>query len=262
MSYEFNLVLFTVFGQLAAGLALLAWLTCLHRYPAAERRVWLAVVLSGIIALAGGLPHFTALSPMPFALAGLGSSWLSAEILAGIVFGAAVLLRVGKILKGKHNFLPGILGVVFVLLMAQVYFQNPVLPLWSTWGTILGFLAAMLVLSGAVLPILAPEARSDACFLKASLFAFLAGAIFISVLPIFWLAGVLLPLDPQILRVFVTAAVCMGLTQMAALTVGGILLAASLPNRHILAGLGACLVVAGVLVGRMLFYAAQIKIGL
>ncbi|MDR2826101.1 MAG: dimethyl sulfoxide reductase anchor subunit [Deltaproteobacteria bacterium] len=261
MTYEFNLVLFTVFGQLAAGIVLMIWLTGLRRYPESERRAWVAAVISGLLALVGGLPHLTSFSPVIHTLSGLGSSWMSLEILAGGIFGLLVLLRLLNVLKAALNPLLGILAIAFVLVITQIYFQNDVVPLWNTWGTIIAFLSVMLALGGVALPVLAPEVR-DSGNLKICLYTFIVGVIFSSALPVFWLGSILAPVNQQILPSFTSAAICMTLTQMGAFALGGIITVAAMPKRPILAGFGAILVLVGALTGRMLFYAANIKLGI
>ncbi len=260
LSYEFSLVFFTVFGQTAAGLVLLIWLTGLRRWPKAERRAWLVALAFGIVAIISSATHLHSLAPAPYSITGVGSSWLSREILAGGIFGILVLLRVLKVFKAGFNPILGILSICFTLVMTQIYFQNSIVPLWNTWGAFVVFLATMPLLGGAGIAALSPEIK-EIRPLKTVFGAFLLGAVFSLAMPIFWLQGVLSPLDPFLLQTFTTAAICMGLTQMAGYVIGGFLLICGVPNKRPLAVLGWVVVIAGAVVGRMLFYAANLKVG-
>ncbi len=260
LSYEFSLVFFTVFGQTAAGITLMIWLTGLRRWPAAERRAWLAALAFGIVAIIASATHLRSLLPAPYSVTGVGASWLSREILAGGIFGVLVLLRVLRVFTAGFNPVLGVLSVCFILVMAQIYFQNSIVPLWNTWGTIVVFLASMPLLGGAGVAALSPEMKESRP-LKTALGAFLLGATFSLAMPAFWLRGVLSPIDPFPLQTFTTAATCMTLIQMAGYVIGGWLLIRGVPNKTPLAIIGWALVIAGAVAGRMLFYAANLKIG-
>ena len=252
MTYEFSLVIFTVLGQLAAGLSLLIWLAGPQTN---ERLAWLFVLVAGLLGIAGGITHLHDAASVPYMILGLPHSWLSLETLAGAVFGLLVLLRVLNVLKAGQNFLPGIFGVIFVLVTSQVYFRNSLVPLWSNWGVILAFAAAMFAMGGAASLVFNQEPGGR----KIALAAFIIGAVFAGVGPVFWL-GALDNLDAQLIRRFCQAAICLGLTQMVALAVGGALLAVS-PKR-IPACIALILALAGIAAGRALFYAANIKLGI
>ena len=138
------------------------------------------------------------------------------------------------------------------------------MPLWSNWGTPIAFLAAMLLLGGAVTAALAAgsEAGKDPWLLKVCLHTFVVGAIFSFAPLAFWLGALADSIDPAKVRVWSTAAVCITLTQMIAYIAAEKSLIFAMPDKRGLAWLGALLAVIGVIVGRMLFYAANIKIGL
>jgi len=260
MTYEYPLVLFTVFGQLAAGVALLICLTNLREHPKAELRAWRAALLLGLVAFAAAAFHLHSLSPAVFSLNGVGSSWLSREILAGVLFGGLMALRLFGLVPARANWLVGLAGLGFVLAMSQVYGQNSAAPLWSTWGSPISFLATMLLLGGAAVLVLAPEARENPR-LVVSLSAAVAGGLFALVLPAFWLGGMRASLDPVLLGVFSSAAICMTLTQTACYAAGGILMAWGVQRKGAVLPVGFLLLLAGAVVGRMLFYAANIRLG-
>lgn len=261
MSYEYTLVIFTVLGQLAAGIVLLLCLTGLHAHPEAERRAWKAVLILGVVASVSAALHLRSLGPAVYSMGNVGSSWLSREILAGAVFGVLAVLRLTNVLKAGANWLTAVAGIAFVLTMSQVYAQNAVAPLWNTWGSPLSFLGTMLLLGGAAILVVAPEARRNQA-LVVSLSAALVGAVFTLVLPAFWLGGMLRSLDPVLLGVFSTAAVGLTLTQTACFATGGVLMACGISRARGLLLAGFVLLLAGAVVGRMLFYAANIRLGM
>ena len=259
MTYEFSLSIFTVFGQLAAGMALMIWLTRLHRFPEVERRAWKVSLALGILAVIAAALHLSVLLPAPLSITKFGSSWLSREIVVGIIFGILMLLRIFSVIKEGLNWLPAIAGICFVLVMSQVYFQNVIVPMWNTWGIVINFIATLLLGSTAIMAI-APETRKDDALRTCAAAAFL-GAVFSLAMPVFWLGSMLAPLEPAMLDTFAIAAICLTLSQMACFSLGGILIIYGLPNKQGLIYLGAILVVVGAVLGRMLFYAANIKIG-
>lgn len=261
MSYEYSLVIFTVLGQLAAGIALLVCLTGMRAHPEAERRAWIWVLGAGALGAVAAALHLSAFGPAPLSLSRVGSSWLSREILAGGIFGALVVLRLLNVLKAGANWLAGIAAIAFVLAMSQVYSQNVVAPLWNTWGSPISFLATMLLLGGTAILVLAPEARHDGR-LTISLSASLIGGFFALALPAFWLGGMLSSLDPVLLGVFATAAAGMTLTQTACYAAGGVLMACGVARARGLLYTGFALLLLGAVVGRMLFYAANIRLGM
>ena len=261
MTYQYSLVFFTVLGQLAAGIVLLICLTNLHEHPKAERRAWQVAFVLGVIASVAAALHLHSLAPAVFSLKGVGSSWLSREILAGVVFGVLVLLRLGNVVTERINWLAGLAGIAFVLIMSQVYFQNNAVPLWHTWGSVLSFVATMLLLGGVAIMVIAPETRKSPR-LAISLSAATVGGLFALALPAFWLGGMLTALDPVLLGVFSTVAICVTLTQTACYAVGGVMMAYGLPRNNTWIYLGSALLLVGAIAGRMLFYAANIRLGM
>ncbi|WFS63153.1 dimethyl sulfoxide reductase anchor subunit [Pseudodesulfovibrio thermohalotolerans] len=257
MTYEYPLVFFTVFGQLSAGIALLVWLTGLRKHPAEERLAWLVALAALAVSGLSAALHLQSYLPAAFALSNVGSSWLSREILMGVVFFVLIGLRVFNVLPAGLNWLVGIGGVAFVLVMSQIYVQNASVPLWNSWGTALAFLGTMLLLGGTAALALAPEGWGRSA-VAASVSAAVAGALLALSLPAFWLGGMMAPLNPVMLGVFASAAICVTLTQAACYAVGGALAAYGVPGRRGLVRIGFVVVLVGAVVGRMLFYAANI----
>ncbi len=172
---ERALVTFTVLGQAAVGmlaaLALVRWqvpaLVGLGPVPAGPEDGWLVTpllavgVLLAITAVAAVL-HLGSPRNAWRALTGLGSSWLSREILLGAAFGAAWLLLVVMLSTGVGTpalrawilalaVLPGA-GMVWA--MARVYRLRTV-PVWNSVVTGTAFLLTTVVLGslGAALAV-------------------------------------------------------------------------------------------------------------
>ncbi|MBG0789979.1 MAG: dimethyl sulfoxide reductase anchor subunit [Desulfovibrionaceae bacterium] len=260
MTYEYPLVFFTVLGQLAAGIALLICLTGLQKHPAEERRAWIVSLATLAVAGVSAFFHLQSFGATPFALSNVGSSWLSREILLGAIFFVLIALRVWNVLKAGTNWLVGIVGVIFVLVMSQIYAQNAVAPLWHSWGPILSFLGTMLLLGGTAVLALAPDAWERPAVV-AGVSSALVGGLFALSMPIFWVGGVLSPLNPVLLGTFATATICVTLTQMTCFAAGGVLTAFGVPGKRMLAQIGFVIILVGAVVGRMLFYAANIRLG-
>ena len=135
---ELPLLIFTLCGQTAAGMALFALFGGPLSIP-------LLTVIGGLIAV-GGLASFLHLgSPWNAwrALNHLNKSWLSREILAFGLFGASWLIALA--LPGMGKLPLALTGLALVYVMAQVYHLRS-MPSWNTWRTPVGFFATALVL--------------------------------------------------------------------------------------------------------------------
>ena len=89
MSFEFPLVIFTVFTQLGVGVALFAWWDMLVTPEEAHTktvrmRVWFCAFVASFVGLAASLFHLGHPLAAYKALYNLGDSWLSRE---GLIFG-------------------------------------------------------------------------------------------------------------------------------------------------------------------------------
>lgn len=263
MPYEYSLVCFTVFGQLAAGLALLIWLAGLDRFPEIEWAGWSMALVSGIIAAVGATLHLSNPFAGVYSVTQFQHAWLSREILCGAVFGLLVLLRLRGVIGENLNALVGIVGLAFVLVMARVY-RVEIMPLWNTAGTELAFLGTALMLGGAgvaALAVLRDPRAPDCRIVTTGAVACLAGMVGVASQPLFWLGVMPQVAGSALYGSFTTAAVCMGLTQLGAIVVGAVCML--IGRRGLALWFGALLVLSGAVVGRMLFYAAStLKVGI
>ncbi len=161
---EWALVVFTVVAQLSVG----AWLAACVAHVVVARaigfepasRLLAPAALAGIglfaIAMAASLFHLGAPVGAPMALGNLGSSWLSREILAALVFGGALAVAAASLRWRPASvamvLAPGLVaavaGAALIGVMARLY-RLQAQPAWDTIGTPISFLLAVAVLGGA-----------------------------------------------------------------------------------------------------------------
>lgn len=162
---ELALVIFTIFAQMSVGAFLV--LGGVHffatRYAGIEEADKLstyALLAIGPIMVAGLIVSFLHLgNPInaPRAIMNLGTSWLSREILFGVLFaGAGFLFALMQWRKwgsaGLRNIIAlvaAVFGLGLVFSMAMVYYSLPAVPAWNNWATLVSFFATTILL-GAV----------------------------------------------------------------------------------------------------------------
>jgi len=157
---EWSLVAFTLLGQLAAGLSMSLtavhwWFSKADSAALPSRLEHLGFPLVSILLLSAmilSLLHLGSPRRAWRALANVGSSWLSREILLAAVFLAATMLAAAAhfLWPGLRSFaLPAsaICGLLFVCGMARVYMLRTV-PVWNRQSTMLSFLVTSLLLGG------------------------------------------------------------------------------------------------------------------
>ncbi len=159
---DWSLVIFTLFAQMSVGAFLL--LGAVHFFAAraagveeADKMSDRALVPIGAVLIAGfvaSLLHLGNPLNAPRALTHLGSSWLSREILFGVLFAGAgfvfTILQWRKILSPTVRNLiavvAGILGLGLVYTMSMVYYTLPAVPGWNTLATPVSFFATTFLL--------------------------------------------------------------------------------------------------------------------
>lgn len=162
--HEWALVAFTILSQMSVGTFLV--LGIVHFFARRRAGIEAAEQLSDIALLAIGPVIILAFVASLFhlgnplnayrAVASLGSSWLSREILSGILFAAVgglfALMQWRKIgsetLRSVIAWIAALIGLFFVYAMAQVYMMRTV-PTWNTWYTPASFFTTTFLL-GAV----------------------------------------------------------------------------------------------------------------
>lgn len=146
MADFWSLIFFTLFAQAGVGLILFTAVSRLD--PAAiTKRVFAAVCLLVLAALTS-LTHLSAPFISFYAISNPGSSWLSREILALILTGAAALGWL-VLKKSSLGLISTILGLILVFVMSSVY-QISNQPSWNSVLTPGLFFGATLTLGGAL----------------------------------------------------------------------------------------------------------------
>lgn len=170
--WEGSLIAFTVLGQAAAGLVLFL-IGPLYFFPqlASDSRLRPARLAVGLVVMAllaaaslASLFHLKRPGRAPRALANSGTSWLSKEILALVLFGAATAGLTLLAWRAPASNAAATLAVLviaeanaLVYSMARLYTQ-PAVPDWDTPATAAAFLGTTILL-GSMLAALA--ARGD-----------------------------------------------------------------------------------------------------
>lgn len=208
---------------------------------------------------------------------GVGSSPLSNEIVAGMVFMVAaavyvVLAWAGKLSGGLRRGLAcvcAVLAVVFSLFMGMAYMMHTIAS-WNTWTTpvqMLGFALA----GGAVLEalVVAAAGLQDVVFATGAkrvlLVLGVAGVVLAAVALAAFLAGAAgLPSPWAETAQLVPAALPYAVAGVALLVVAVVLLVAALAKKSpvLLCGVGTASVTVGILAARLAFYAVQISAGI
>ncbi len=155
LSSEWSLVFFTVLVQTSVGMLIVSEAA---RYSSGNsgrqfsRQAPAALLLAGC-GLILSMIHLGTPTHSLFTLFNLGQSWLSREILATTAFcGTLAVLAVIRLKKpergGIISALTVLLGLVAVFVMSRVYLLQSV-PVWNTVSTVLDFFGTML-LTGSV----------------------------------------------------------------------------------------------------------------
>jgi anaerobic dimethyl sulfoxide reductase subunit C (anchor subunit) len=106
-----------------------------------------------VIGLLGSLLHLGRPFAAPYSILNIGSSWLSREILfAGGFFALMViswfLERRGKASAGMI-WVTGLVGILAVFSMTQIYMSS-LIPAWQSWYTLVEFFVATAILGSVV----------------------------------------------------------------------------------------------------------------
>lgn len=144
MAEYWSLAIFTLLGQTAAGIMILL----AFRRANVQRMVWLAIwLLAG--AVLASLGHLSRPWLSPYSLINIGSSWLTREIWACIIFGCSMC---ACIIWPRHwlRCLSALLGIFMIYAMSRVY-TIPTEPAWNIGWTFWNFLATGILLAASLL---------------------------------------------------------------------------------------------------------------
>lgn len=177
---EWALILFTILGQMSVGAFLVLGLV--HFFAArkagpeeADRLSDRALLAIGPVLVLGMLASLFHLgNPLNAyrAVANVGTSWLSREILSGVIFavlgGLFAIMQWRKLgsfaLRNVIAWITAIVGLVLVYSMSQVY-NLPTQPAWDSWATPVSFFVTTLLLGSLAM---GAAFVSNSAFLKRS----------------------------------------------------------------------------------------------
>ena len=158
---EWALLIFTILGQLAVGMLLV--LMVVRAYAVrkvgaentdklTERPLYAVFPIMGL-ALVAALFHLGKLLHVIGAVPNLGTSWMSREVVAAVVFvvaaGLLAFLQWRKMgsaaLRTALGWIAAVLGLVYIFCMGETY-MLPTQPAWNTLATPITFFVATLLL--------------------------------------------------------------------------------------------------------------------
>lgn len=159
---EWALVIFTIAAQMSVGAFIVLggvhfFATRFAGIEEADKLSNLAVLAIGPVLAIGFIVSFLHLgNPLnaPRAILHVGTSWLSREILLGVLFaGTGFLFAIMQwrkistpMVRNIVALVAAVLGVALVLAMSMVYYTLPSVPAWNNWATPASFFTTTLLL--------------------------------------------------------------------------------------------------------------------
>jgi anaerobic dimethyl sulfoxide reductase subunit C (anchor subunit) len=158
---EWALIAYTILAQMSVGAFLVLGLV--HFYVArktdmaeADRmsdRAWIAVIVTLGLGMVASLFHLGNIANAPRAVTNFATSWLSREILLGVIFAVLGIIfvalqwfKVGPfLLRNIIAWITALVGLVLVYSMSQIY-MLPTQPAWNTLATPITFFVTTLLL--------------------------------------------------------------------------------------------------------------------
>lgn len=158
---EWALILFTILGQMSVGAFLVLGLVHFFAVRKAgpeeadllSDRALLAIGPVLVLGMLASLFHLGNPLNAYRAVANVGTSWLSREILSGVIFavlgGLFAIMQWRKLssfaLRNVIAWITALVGLVLVYSMSQVYIL-PTQPAWDSWATPVSFFVTTLLL--------------------------------------------------------------------------------------------------------------------
>ena len=291
---EWALIAFTILSQMAVGSFLI--LGIVHFYAVrkagveeADRlsdRAWLAIVVVMGLALVASLFHLGNPINAPRAVSNVATSWLSREILTGVVFAVLALVfavmqwfKVGSfLLRNVITWVTAIVGLVMIYFESRIYMIQAE-PAWNTFATPVSFYVTALLLGSLAMGVAfvanyayvqskVPECADTQCELMRGSLRWIAV-----------LAIVLVGIDLIVIPVYLAYLSTSSGAGLATVKLLSGPFSAALIARLALGFLGAgifgaflyrnalsvgafIIVLAGEVLGRYLFYATHVRIGI
>jgi anaerobic dimethyl sulfoxide reductase subunit C len=158
---EWALIAFTILAQMSVGAFLV--LSVVHYYVAkkagveeADRmsdRILVAIIITLGLGMLASLLHLGNPLDAPKAVNNIATSWLSREILAGVIFAVLGLIfvamqwfKIGSaVLRNVIAFIAALMGIVLIYFQARIYMFD-LQPTWNTFATPVTFYVTTLLL--------------------------------------------------------------------------------------------------------------------
>ena len=158
---EWALLIFTILGQLAAGMMLV--LMIVQTYAVRKVGVEQAARLTDVpfylvlpimgVAMLASLLHLGKLIHVIGAVPNLATSWMSREVVFAVTFIVLVAVYVflqwrrtgSEMLQTVIGWVTALIGLIFVFCMGMTY-MLPAQPAWNTWATSVTFFVTSLLL--------------------------------------------------------------------------------------------------------------------
>lgn len=158
---EWALIIFTILGQMSVGAFVVLGLVHFFAVRKAGQeeadrlsdRALLAIGPVLVLGMLASLFHLGNPLNAYQSIANIGTSWLSREILAGVIFavlgGLFAIMQWRKLgsfaLRNAIALVTAVVGLVLVYSMSQVY-MLPTQPTWNTWATPVSFFVTTFLL--------------------------------------------------------------------------------------------------------------------
>ncbi len=260
--HEFSLIFFTVFAQLAVGMAFFA-VIAYKKEDALSINLWKGSLIAMALAGLFSFTHLTNPFNAFYTLTQIGSSWMSREIVAvgafsGLVF-LACLLHYKNQYKQEVGYAALFFGVILIYVMTMVYASVKSMPMWNFLGTLTAFVGTTLLLGGGITMAMRDNAE-NLCLNSSSKTMLLVGLLLSLSAKILWVT--ILISNPAMLvpEIFMQAGYNSVLKLLCLLVGSVILVNRRFFSKNILY-IAVALLVIGELFGRTLFFLAEFKAG-
>ncbi len=269
---DWSLVIFTIFMQGAVGIYLWSAIAKLRNKQGDYSTVSLVALIMAAVGMITSLLHLGVPLKAMYSVLNLGGSWLSREILLSSGFFFLVLVDFIVIKRGTKGNISTVLnwvavgvGLLAVFSMAKIYMSG-VIPAWESWNTLIDFYAATILLGGLLFVILTlGKEQSDQ---HRMIIISMAGVILLqaALYPSFLVGLSAGNSAAQSSAVLLSEAYGVAMAARWLLILGGaflLILSQVIKNKNIsYVYFGATALVIGIVIGRYLFYAAGLVLGI
>lgn len=262
---EWALIVFTTFIQMTIGISFFGALASIKNQEKTACMLWRTALVTLVIAGIGSIFHLQNPANAFYTITQVADSWLSREIVSVGIFGLCILFLA---LLPKHSCTPTIgkitpiVGLIVLYCVTQVYVSVESFVLWTCPVVTLSFLGTTLLLGSAVAKMYIGKVE-DSCLKIAISSGLMIGAILTICAPSLWLPALL---NSQVLFIetpFFENFICLTSGHILFLILGVLMIMCKKQEEcKCVPALAIILLICGELIGRTLFFLAQIRIGL